>query len=88
MQNKLPAYVLDTSAKIINYIGDLSYHIDKVRITAVYPGGTGFSFKVMVPRWYKIFFSKTLRKRIQKKVSERMIVGVEFDFTIYSEEWF
>lgn len=82
----MPPQLLDTSKKITSYVESLSFFIDGARITAVYPGG--FSFKVKVPRWFKIIFSRVLRKEIQKKVSERMIIGVSFDFIIYSEDWF
>lgn len=80
------AFILDTSAKIVRYVEGLSAFIDGVTIVAVY--SDGFSFKVRVPRWYKIIFSKTLRNYIQKKVSEKLVPGVKFDFTFYSEYFF
>jgi len=78
--------VLDTTVKIIRYVENLSTFIDNVTIVAVHDGG--FSFKVKVPRWYKIIFSKILRKHIQKKLTEKIVPGVKFDFVFYSEDFF
>jgi hypothetical protein len=79
-------HLLDTTAKIIKFIDGLSYFIDVVKITEVYPGG--FSFKVRVPFWYKILFGWHLRRTIQREMKSRMIIGVDFKFVIYSTEFF
>ena len=77
---------LSTSAQIIKYIKGLSIVIDNVKIIDVYPGG--FSFEVKVPFWYKLFFKKSLRNNIQKKLSARISAGIIFEFKIISKNFF
>ncbi len=80
------SFTLDTSAKIIKHVKGLSSFIKDVKIVGVYPAG--FYFRVKVPIWYKFFLSKLLYKKIKEELKARMLLGIEFEFEIYSEKFF
>jgi len=78
----MPDNKLDTAKKIIEFVENLSVFIEHVYISEVHAGG--FSFNVKVPVWYHKTLGWWLKKRINKKVGERMLLGVTFDFKIYN----
>lgn len=77
---------LHSSAEIISYVKGLSRFIRDVEITRIYQ--EGFYFEVKASGWYHYFFENRLRNLIQKNLEERMIIGIEFRFHIYSTELF
>lgn len=77
---------LSTARSIIKYIEGLSHFIVRVSIKDVKPGE--FYFSVEVPYWYKWTLGRILRRVIEKKLKERLILGVSFKFDIYSKTIF
>ncbi len=75
-----------TAKDLIDYIDSLSYFVDGVYIKDVKPGY--FTFDVDVPFWYRIFFGKKLKKEIEKKVKDRLVIGVVFEVKICSKKLF
>ena len=79
-------YKLETSEQIIRFVENLAYHIEHVKIDDV--GINEFHFKVLIPYWYKIAFGYFLKRKIQREVSKRLYIGVDFTFDLYSETLF
>ena len=75
-----------TAKDLIDYIDSLSYFVDGVYIKDVKPGY--FTFDVDVPFCYIIFFGKKLKKEIEKKVKDRLVIGVVFEVKICSKKLF
>lgn len=75
-----------TAKDLTDYVDSLSYFIGGIYIQDVKPGY--FTFQVDVPFWYRIIFGKRLKKEIEKKVKERLVIGVIFDLKICSKKLF
>lgn len=78
----MPYNKLDTTKKIIEFVENLSVFIEHVYISEVHAGG--FSFKVKIPVWYQKLFGWYLKQKIKKRVGDRMLVGITFDFKFYN----
>lgn len=78
----MPYNKLDTSKKIIEFVESLSVFIEHVYILEVHNGG--FTFMVKIPIWFQKTFGWWLRRKIKKRVGERMLLGVTFDFEFYN----
>lgn len=77
--------VLSTTKDLLDFIRKQSYFIEDVRIEKVEP--LKFTFSVQLPMWYKFLFGYFLKRTIQKELSNRIPIGVLFDFYFYSKNF-